>query len=98
MSENLDLVRSICAGWGRCQAFFRTPANGSAKRLSSPQAGCCRNSNRWGETDPTPLPSVCKSTGTIAVACVLLRIVAFVVTVVKMSELGSLHSAVVVEP
>ena len=50
------------------------------------------------DTVPAPLPSVCKNTGTSAVACVLLRIVAFVVRVVKISELGARHSAVVVDP
>ncbi|MGO8904490.1 MAG: hypothetical protein ACLQMH_02555 [Solirubrobacteraceae bacterium] len=50
------------------------------------------------DTVPAPPPSVCRNTGTIAVALVLLLTVAVVVTVVKISELGSLHSAVVVDP
>jgi len=50
------------------------------------------------DTVPAPLPSVCRNTGTTAVALVLLMTLAVVVTVVKISELGSFHSAVVVDP
>jgi hypothetical protein len=49
-------------------------------------------------TVPTPLPSVCRNSGTIAVAFVLLLTFAVVLTDVKISEFGSLHSAMAVEP
>jgi len=52
----------------------------------------------FSETVPTPLPSVCKNIGTMAVAFVLLITWAVVVRVVKIGELGSLHSVVAVDP